>query len=411
MNTMEAVEQKKPLRKPWLRPRHKLIRNIASVLIGAYVHLRYHITIEKVKDDRQYLIVMNHQTAADQFFVGMAFRQPVYYLASEDLFSAGFVSKLLRWAVAPIPIKKQTADPAAVKNCLRVAKEGGTIALAPEGNRTFDGRPVYIRPGIVRMMRHMRLPLAIFRIEGGYGVHPRWSDVIRKGKMRGYVSRVIEPEEYKALSDNELYDMICQELYVDEGCVTGEFHHKKTAEYLERMVYVCPHCGLSSFESHGDVIRCKSCGQGVRYLPTKELEPLEGSFPFRFTTQWYAHQCGFVRELDLTPYLDKPMYKERGSLYEVILYKNKRLIWKETELSLYGDRLELRAPGQEPMVLDFDSLNVVTVLGKNKLNIYTGGKVYQIKSDKRFNALKYVNIFYHYKNMKGEGEDGEFLGL
>jgi hypothetical protein len=38
--------------------------------------------------------------------------------------------------------------------------------------------------------------------------------------------------------------------------------------------------------------------------------------------------------------------------------------------------------------------------------------VYQIKPDERFNALRYVNLFYHYNNVKkGESSDGEFLGL
>ena len=49
----------------------------------------------------------------------MAFKGPVYYLASEDLFNKGWVSVLLKWAVNPIPIKKQTTDPRAVRNCLK----------------------------------------------------------------------------------------------------------------------------------------------------------------------------------------------------------------------------------------------------------------------------------------------------
>lgn len=112
----------------------------------------------------------------------MIYRGPVYYVASEDLFSNGFVSGLLRYAVAPIPIRKQTTDIRSVMNCIKVAKEGGTIAIAPEGNRTFSGRTEYIKPSIVGLVRVLKLPVAFIRIEGGYGVQPRWSDVVRKGK-------------------------------------------------------------------------------------------------------------------------------------------------------------------------------------------------------------------------------------
>ena len=51
---------------------------------------------KRQQGDRAYLILMNHQTAFDQFFVGMAFKGPVYYVASEDLFSNGWISSLLR---------------------------------------------------------------------------------------------------------------------------------------------------------------------------------------------------------------------------------------------------------------------------------------------------------------------------
>ena len=51
----------------------------------------------------------------------------------------------------------------------------------------------------------------------------------------------------------------------------------------------------------------------------------------------------------------------------------------------------------------FDETTAVTVLGKNKLNIYHGGKIYQLKGSPRFCALKFVHIFTRYTNVvKGE---------
>ena len=61
---------------------------------------------------------------------------------------------------------------------------------------------------------------------------------------------------------------------------------------------------------------------------------------------------------------------------------------------------------------DFEDIHSITVLGKNKLNIYTDDLVYQVKGDKSFNALKYVNIYFHYLNLKkGDEENEQFLGL
>lgn len=403
----------KKKRKKWTKLRHRVITELARLVLHPYTVLRYGVKVERFKEqgDRNYLIVLNHQTVFDQFFVGMAFRGPIYYVATEDIFSNGWISKLLSYVIGPIPIKKQTTDVQAVMNCARVAKEGGTIAVAPEGNRTYSGRTAYIKPSIVKLVRALRLPLVIFRIEDGYGVQPRWTDKIRRGRMHAGVTRVVEPEEYKKMSDDELYALISDGLDVDEAKVTGNFRHRKLAEYLERAIYVCPECGLSRFESHDDVIECKKCGRKVKYLPTKELEGVGFEFPFRFVADWYDYQCKFVHGVDCTQYLDKPMYVDTVNFWEVILYDRKRLIAKGEKLSLYGNRLTVEYPDGNLQTFSFDELSVVTVLGRNKLNFYCGDKVYQIKADKRYNALKYVNMFYHYKNMTEGNEDGEFLGL
>ena len=47
----------------------------------------------------------------------------------------------------------------------------------------------------------------------------------------------------------------------------------------------------------------------------------------------------------------------------------------------------------------------------NHINIYHDKKVYQIKGNKQFNALKYVNFYYHYKNVNKGEKHGKFLGL
>ena len=396
----------------WIKFRHGIVRNIAYALLAPYSRLKYGIRIERFREQekRPYLILLNHQTPFDQFFVGMAFKGPVYYMATEDIFSNGWVSSLIKYLVAPIPIKKQTADIKAIITCMRVAKEGGTIAIAPEGNRTYSGRTENMRPAIAPLARKLGMPIALYRLEGGYGVHPRWSDVVRKGKMRGYVSRVIKPEEYANMTDDELFEIIQKELYVNEAVCDAEFHHKKSAEYLERAVYVCPFCGLSEFESHGDLVTCKKCNRSVRYLPTKELEGVGFEFPHRFFAEWYDAQEAFINDLDVTALTDEPMYRETVELREVIPYKKKNLLSKKAELSLYGNRVTI-CWEEDVLLCSFDEITAATVLGRNKLNLYHDGHIYQIKGSKRFNALKYVHMYHRYKNIAEGVNDVKFLGL
>ncbi len=397
-------------KKKWLKPRHKVVTALLRWPVHLYCFLKYGIRIKRYKKREQCLVLYNHQTAFDQFFVGLAFWGPIYYLASEDIFSNGRVSSLIKYLVEPIPIKKQTTDVKAILNCIRVAREGGSIAIAPEGNRTYSGRTEYMSPSIVPLARKLGLPIALYRIEGGYGVHPRWSDVVRRGRMRGYVSRIIYPEEYAAMSDEQLFDAIRAELYVDEAVVDGKFRHKKSAEYLERAIYVCPRCGLARLESHGDIIECNKCGAKVRYLPTRELKGVDGPHPFRFVADWYAYQSDFTNSLDLSLYNHTPMFTDIADLREVIPYECKKLLAEGVTLELYGNRIVIHMP-EGPMELSFDSLDAVTVLGRNKLNIYHGGRIYQIKPGKRFCALKYVHMYNRYKNIVSGDPEAKFLGL
>ena len=408
-----ATEKKtKKKKQKWVKFRHRIVWSLAYCVLYPYTRIKYRVKIKKYKEKkkRPLMVLFNHQTALDQFIVGSALRGPAYFVASEDLFSNGKVSRLLEWAISPIPIKKQATDARAVLNCMRVMKEGGTLALSPEGNRTFSGKTEYIKPAIVGLVRTLKAPLVLYRIEGGYGVHPRWSDVIRRGKIRAYAYKVIEPEEYKQMTDEELYTQIVEGLYVNEGCEDGLYKKRNLAEYVERAYYVCPDCGLTEYVSDKDIFTCKKCGKTVRYCQDKTLQGVNCEWPFRFTTEWYDYQSSYINGLDLVARADELLYTDRARISEVKLYDRKYPIAEDAEVRLYGGKIVV-ATGDEELEFPFDKVSTVSVLGKNKVNIYHEGKLYQLKGDKRFNGVKFVQLCYRYKNIvKGE-EDGGFLGL
>ena len=397
----------------WMKFRHRVAWVILYPILAAITLIKFPIRVEKLKDrrDRPYLILFNHQTPFDQFFVALAFKGPIYFISTEDILSNGIVSKVIKWLLAPIPIKKQAGDFSAVMTTLRVAREGATIAMAPEGNRTYSGKTEYINPAIAGLAKKMKLPIALYRIEGGYGMEPRWSNVTRRGKMKGYVYRVIEPEEYAKLSNDELYEQICQGLYVNEGVADSKFRSNRRAEYVERAVYVCPFCGLSRFESHGNEVECLTCHRIVRYGEDKTLSGVGYEFPFRFMTEWYDYQNDFVNALDLAQFENVPAFTDRARISEVILNKRKQILRKDACIALYGDRIAIDAGGADQLILPFGEVTAASCLGRNKLNVYHDGKVYQFKGSVRFNALKYVNFYYRHKNISRGDMDGKFLGL
>ena len=398
--------------KKWIKFRHRVARRLFGALLYPYIRIKYGVKPKRfASEKRAFLVLYNHQTPFDQFFVALSFSDPVYFLASEDIFSKGAVSSVIRYLTAPIPIKQNTFDLYAVRKCMQVAKEGGTLAVAPEGNRTYSGRTGYMAETVAGLVKRLGLPVALYRIEGGCGVQPRWSDKTRKGSMRAYVARVIEPGEYASMTERELFEQIKRGLYVDENAPTGEYISKKSAEYLERAVYVCPYCGLSEFESRGTRIKCKKCLRELEYRADKTLKGVGFDFPFKYFGEWYDHQNRFISSLDPADYRDVPLFRDTASVYEVRFYKNKKRVFKNVPVALYGDRIVIDENAPGCVVFPFSALSAAAVLGRNKLNIYRGGEAYQFRGGKRFNALKYMNVYYLFKNIPLEDTDGKFLGL
>lgn len=408
---MQTATKQKRKSMRWVRKRHTVVRNLLYWPLYIYSVLRYRIRIQRLpKDTPQCFILSNHQTAFDQFFVSMSFPRHVFYVTSEDLFSMGWLSRLIAWLVAPIPFRKSTADLNGVKNCLRVAREGGSIGMFPEGNRTYSGTTEHMKPGVASLVRATKLPLVLYRIEGGYGAHPRWSDTLRRGRMKSYVSRIIPPEEYEKMTNEALLDIIKKELYVDERLDQTPFYGKKNAEYLDRVLYFCPFCGLSELDSKGDIVSCRKCGMQVRYLPDKRLQGVGFEFPYPYVKEWYDAQSKFIRGLNMESFGDAPIYRDTVQYSENIYCKRKVKKDDAAVLSVFKNRFEVET-SQGVDVYPFNRVYSATVLGRNKLNLYVGNQIFQFCGNVHFNAVKYLNLYFHgVGDGKGNNND-EFLGL
>lgn len=396
----------------WVKPRHSVVRYLLYWPFNIYTTLKYGIKIEKFSGNanRPHLILFNHQTTFDQFFISLSFPKHVYFVASEDLFSNGLLSKLITWLVAPIPFKKSTSDIKGVKNCLRVSREGGSIGMAPEGNRTYSGTTEYIKPSVASLAKALKMPIALYRIEGGYGVQPRWSDKVRRGKMKVFCSKIIEPETYATMSNEELFDIIYKELYVDERLDKTNFYSKNNAEFLDRVFYYCPYCNLSEFYSKKDIILCKKCERAVRYQPNKTLKGIDFDFPFENVKEWYDAQTDYLINLKFDEFKDKAIFKDNICFINNLYCDKKIVLDKNAAVMSYSDRFVVETK-DERYTFMYSDLSAATVLGRNKLNIYLDKQIYQFKGNKHFNALKYLQLYYKTVSEEKGETCGKYLGL
>lgn len=393
----------------WVKRRHKVIISIARFLVKPYIKLKYRFKHSKrIKLGKGAIVLSNHTTTLDPFYISYLFKENLYFMASKDIFNHKILGKLLRWAVNPIPKEKsKKSDISAIKNCMRVIKEGGNLCIFPEGNRTFSGQLGNVDYSIVKLVKSLKVPLVICNINGGYGSDPRWGNKSRKGKLYSYVRKIYQYDEIKDMDNDDLYNLIIEGLTVDDFNYHNEYKSKRLAEDLERVFYVCPVCGqLHSIHTKGNVISCTKCGLEVVYGNNLTLTSINKQFNFKYVYQWYNWQVELLKEKEYTT--SNTIYTDDMELYLSIPFKPKQLIG-DGKMKMYNDRFEFSYSEGET-ILKFDEISAITLVGKKKMNIYVGDTTYQIFKSTKTNLLKYLHTYYVIKN-KNTGGNYEFLGL
>ena len=384
-------------KKKWCKVRHKFWFTIMRPIFSFLFWKKYGYKAENYKLDREqnYLIICNHSCSLDPFMLGKSFFRPIYFVASDDLLKNGFISKIMKHTVAPIPIRKGTMDISSIRNCISIAREGGTIGIFPEGNRTYSGEISYLGINLVKFIRKLDLPLIIYHIDGGYGLDPRWGKKSRRGKgSRGYVQRALSKEELCSLKDEELLKIINTNLS-QEISPSLRFKSKEKAEYLERVLFVCPKChALETLVSEKNAIKCKCCSLEATYEEDLSFSSNDPSFKFKKVSEWMNYQKEYLKDLAIEE--NKVLLgDEKVTLISC-------LEGKEKEVELVG-KLQMNSKsfiikGEKEIQFFFKDIKQVENQGKHKLLFYIGKDYYEFKGGERFSSYKYYLMFNRINN-------------
>ena len=385
--TLDKDSTKKK-QKHWVKKRHAAVFAFLRFAMAPFLWLRYHYRAEKAPIRKGPCIVLsNHQATMDPFFISKAFPFQLYFYASDDLFNLK-VSPLIRYLAAPIPKSKSVADLKAVMISLRVLREGGAIGITPEGNRTLSGRQWEMGDSVAKLVKTAKVPLVLFNLCGGYGTDPRWGVKIRRGtKFVGRVRRILTPEQYAGMSDEELFGIIKNELDVDDTLSGERYKSRRRAEYIERALYMCPACGsIGTIHSHGTGFCCTSCKTEAEYTEDLKISPPVGGYSRIY--EWYEWERQEIvrRILGGEKISDGDiLFRESVKLQKKIKLPGNTVTLDKDSLMISGGGAETRYPLAE--------IDAITAVGKKKFNFYYKGKILQVKGGKRFCAIKYVHAF------------------
>jgi 1-acyl-sn-glycerol-3-phosphate acyltransferase len=143
------------------------------------------------------LLVSNHVSFLDVFFLGIPLSRPLNYMARSTLF-VPFVGMLIR-SVGGFPIQREGIGASGMKETLRRIKAGGIVALFPEGTRSPDGELGPLKPGIASLASRLGVPVVPVGLAGLYETWPRSHLVPVPHPVRVHYGRPILPDQLAGL--------------------------------------------------------------------------------------------------------------------------------------------------------------------------------------------------------------------
>jgi 1-acyl-sn-glycerol-3-phosphate acyltransferase len=138
---------------------------------------------ENIPETGPFLLISNHQSVLDPFFIQTWLPRPVHPMAKSTQFASPIFSAVMTRCYA-FPVRRFQVDPQAVRTALRRLAAGYPVHIYIEGERTWDGSLRPPRPGTVRLALKAGVPILPCAVDGAYDVWPRWDRRFRTGRVK-----------------------------------------------------------------------------------------------------------------------------------------------------------------------------------------------------------------------------------
>lgn len=157
------------------------------------------------------LLVANHASLLDPPLVGAVAPRPLSFLAKAELFEVPLFGRLIR-ALNARPVRREGADPAALRTALRVLEEGAALLVFPEGTRSDDGALRAAKPGAGMLAVLSGAPVVPVYIRGSGRAWPRGARWPRPGKITVSFGPALSFERPDGPSRKEQYQAASDEM-------------------------------------------------------------------------------------------------------------------------------------------------------------------------------------------------------
>jgi 1-acyl-sn-glycerol-3-phosphate acyltransferase len=146
------------------RPLYRLVRTLVVPFMRIWFRLRVS-GAEHIPAEGAAIVVPNHKSFWDAFFIAAATSRHLRFMGKRELFEGPWGRLLVR--LGAFPVRRGESDADALETAREILRQGGLLALFPEGTRIRDpdelGEP---RRGAARLALETGAPLVPAAITG-----------------------------------------------------------------------------------------------------------------------------------------------------------------------------------------------------------------------------------------------------
>lgn len=369
--------------------------------VRSYLSWLYNIQVESnpLKDLKgPYLLLGNHVTNEDPIISNVFANRLVRYVAG-DANQDHWLKRILLSQLESIPFAKNTGDAKSIRALVRHVRAGHPVGLYPEGGRNWDGATDELVPSTGKLIKLLKVPVYGIIFKGGYLSRPRWAVHPRKGKLVMEIKELFGRDFIARKTSEELQALLVERLdhneYVWQRAHRIPFKGKRLAEYIERLLYVCPHCNaVNTIKSRGDQFSCTACDSQYSINVYGEIL---GCSEFSDTISWNQWQRKYL-----------PKMIEEGFQYvneDILLSKKEigRNLWRRDSVKLVfsPDGLEISGKKGAETILHSD-ISALSITFQDVVEFYLNKFKYRL----RFNPQRHmsVKLFYDLLGTLVKGE-------
>jgi 1-acyl-sn-glycerol-3-phosphate acyltransferase len=147
--------------------------NVVAIVSWPILHGAYRLDaqgLDRLPPDGGFVLAANHTSSFDPWPLGLPLwpKRQLFFMGKVELFNP-VLAPILR-AAGAFPVRRGQADAQAIETAVRICREGGAVAMFPEGTRQvkglrkkFEHRP---RTGSARIALGAGVPLVPAAIKG-----------------------------------------------------------------------------------------------------------------------------------------------------------------------------------------------------------------------------------------------------